>query len=135
MTCRDRLICEDGVDEARVRLIPSSVDLDRFELRPPLPARPARALVFGNYTGESAHLTALRSACARHDIQLDVVGRLMNNAVDRPEQTLRNYDIVFAKGRAALEALAVGCAVIDLFWASVFLARWSGPQMSRGCCP
>ncbi len=29
-----------------------------------------------------------------------------------PEAVLRNYDIVFAKGRAALEALAVGAAVV-----------------------
>jgi hypothetical protein len=36
----------------------------------------------------------------------------MNNAVANPEEALRHYDIVFAKGRAALEALAVGAAVI-----------------------
>lgn len=36
----------------------------------------------------------------------------MNNAVARPEEVLKDYDIVFAKGRAALEALAVGSAVI-----------------------
>ena len=29
-----------------------------------------------------------------------------------PEQLLRDYDLVFAKARAALEAMAVGCAVI-----------------------
>ncbi len=112
VTCQDRLICEDGVDEARVRLLPNSVDLDRFAQRSPLPARPQRALVFSNYTRENPHLTALRGACAKHDIQLDVIGELMDNAVDNPHEVLKNYDIVFAKGRAALEALAVGCAVI-----------------------
>lgn len=112
VTCRDRLTCEDGIDESCVRLLPNSVDLDRFEQRPPLPARPRRALVFGNYTQESPHLTALRMACARHGIQLDVIGEMMNNTVAKPEEVLKDYDIVFAKGRAALEALAVGSAVI-----------------------
>lgn len=112
-TCRDRLICEDGIDEARVRLLPNSVDLERFAQREsPLPAQPRRALVFGNYTQENPHLAALRTACARRGIQLDVIGELMNNTVARPEEVLKNYDLVFAKGRAALEALAVGAAVI-----------------------
>jgi hypothetical protein len=31
---------------------------------------------------------------------------------DRPEEFLRDYDLVFAKARCALEALAVGCAVV-----------------------
>lgn len=111
-TCRDRLVCEDGVDESRVRLRPNYVDLERFVRRPPLPARPGRALVFGNYTQESPHLSALRAACAARGIRLDVVGEMMRNAVARPEEVLRDYDIVFAKGRAALEALAVGSAVV-----------------------
>lgn len=112
VTCRDRLVVEDGVDESRVLLLPNSVDLDRFERRPPLPAEPRRALVFGNYTKENPHLAALRSACAKRGIRLDVVGELMDNSVAKPEEVLKNYEIVFAKGRAALEALAVGSAVI-----------------------
>lgn len=112
VTCRDRLICEDGIDESRVRLLPNFVDLDRFERRTPLPAQPRRALVFGNYTRENPHLAAMRAACAKRGIELDVIGELMNNAVANPEEVLKDYDIVFAKGRAALEALAVGSAVI-----------------------
>jgi hypothetical protein len=111
-TCRDRLVCEDGVEESRVRVLPNSVDLDRFGRRPPLPPRPGRALVFGNYTRESPHLAALRAACAEHGVRLDVVGEKMDNAVAMPEEVLGDYDVVFAKGRAALEALAVGSAVI-----------------------
>jgi hypothetical protein len=110
--CRDRLVYEDGVEESRVRLLPNSVDLGRFGPRPPLPARPRRALAFGNYTHEGEHLAALRGACARVGVELDVVGERMNNAVARPEEVLKEYDVVFAKGRAALEAVAVGAAVI-----------------------
>ena len=111
-TCRDRLVYEDGIEESRVIVLPNSVDLNRFEQRSPLPAAPRRALVFGNYTQETPHLRALRAACAKRGIQLDVIGALMKNAVARPEDRLKRYDLVFAKGRAALEALAVGTAVI-----------------------
>lgn len=110
--CRDRLVCEDGVEESRVRLLPNSVDLERFRQRPPLPPRPRRALVFGNYTKENPHLAALRAVCAKLGIELDAVGERMHNAVARPEEVLKDYDVVFAKGRAALEAAAVGSAVI-----------------------
>ncbi len=111
-TCRDRLIFEDGVAESRVRLIPNFVDLNRFPQRPHLPPAPQRALIFSNYTRENSHVAALRRACTNQGIQLDVIGELMNNAVIKPEEVLKDYDIVFAKGRAALEALATGCAVI-----------------------
>jgi hypothetical protein len=110
--CRDRLVFEDGVEESRVRLLPNSVDLERFTPRPPLPARPRRALVFGNYTQESPHLAALREACVRRGVELDVIGEKMQNAVARPEEALGSYDVVFAKGRAALEAVAVGASVV-----------------------
>ena len=42
VTCRDRLIFEDGIEDARTLLLPNSVDLKRFERRPPLPAKPRR---------------------------------------------------------------------------------------------
>ncbi len=36
----------------------------------------------------------------------------MGTLVDDPERILPRYDLVFAKGRCALEAMAAGCAVI-----------------------
>src|SRR5204862_12908 len=46
--CRDRLVFEHGISEERVRVLFNFVDLERFGPRAPLPARPARALVFSN---------------------------------------------------------------------------------------
>ena len=55
----------------------------------------------------------MREACAnRAGLALDVHGWRAARAIERPETVLPQYDIVFAKGRAALEAVAVGCAVI-----------------------
>jgi hypothetical protein len=111
-TCRDRLISESAIPDERVRVILNFVDLKRFLPRGPLPPQPARALVFSNYANEQTHLPAVREACARRGLAVDVMGFTSETARARPEAELGGYDIVFAKGRAALEALAVGAAVV-----------------------
>jgi hypothetical protein len=88
------------------------VDLERFKPSEPLPARPRRALIFSNHATEYTHIPAVREACARHGITIDVIGSSSGNVCARPEEILGGYDIVFAKGRAALESLAVGAAVV-----------------------
>jgi hypothetical protein len=45
-------------------------------------------------------------------LSLDVVGTGVGNPSSRPWEILGDYDLVFASGRSALEALAVGAAVI-----------------------
>lgn len=111
-TCRDRLIFENGIPLDRIDLIYNFVDLDRFPPRGPLPASPRRALVFSNLLNESNGVAVIREACARGGISVDVVGAASGHAAARPEGLLGDYDIVFAKARCALEALAVGAAVI-----------------------
>ncbi|HEX8472738.1 MAG TPA: glycosyltransferase family 4 protein [Pyrinomonadaceae bacterium] len=111
-TCYDKLIYLCAVPEERLRLIHNFVDLERFKPRAPLPPRPRRALVFSNYALESPHLKALREACAEAGSTLDVVGSGVEAASAQPEKLLGQYDLVFAKGRAALEAMAVGAAVV-----------------------
>ncbi len=109
--CVERLVRE-GVPREEARLIFNFVDTNRFQPRPPLPARPARALVFSNYARPNTHLTAVQEACRQAGIPLDVAGAGMGAVVDRPEELLGRYDLVFAKAKAALEAMAVGAAVI-----------------------
>lgn len=111
-TCRDRLVCEHGVPEERVRVVLHAADLERFRPRVPLPERPRRALVFSNNANQWTHLAAVREACARAGIELDVVGAGAGTQTSRPEDVLGDYDLVFAKARCALEGLAVGAAVI-----------------------
>lgn len=108
--CRDRLVCEHGVPENRIEVHLNFVDLRRFARRLPLPARPARALIFSNEAG--AHVEPILSACASAGIAVDVLGREHGNASAAPEAVLRQYDVVFAKARSALEAMAVGAAVV-----------------------
>jgi hypothetical protein len=123
-TCRDRLLYEHGIPEERLRVVLHAADLERFRPRGPLPARPRRALVFSNNANRWTHLGAVREACARAEIELDVVGAGVNAQTSRPESLLGNYDLVFAKARCAQEALAVGTAVI------LCDARGSGPLVT-----
>ncbi len=125
-TCRDRLVFENSIPEDRVRVLLNFVDLERFEPRGPLPSRPARALVFSNNATEYTYLGAVREACARAGILLEVIGLGAGNPHARPETVLGQYDIVFAKGRSALEALAVGAAVVLCDSAGV------GPMVTTG---
>jgi hypothetical protein len=110
--CRDRLLFEQGIPEDRIQVLLNFVDLERFKPRGPLPARPQRALIFSNQANEYTQTPSIREACARHGITVDVVGLSAGNVCARPEEILGRYDIVFAKGKAALESLASGAAVI-----------------------
>jgi hypothetical protein len=118
---RDRLVTGHGIPESRVQVIYNAVDLDRFLPRGPLPERPRRALLFSNYANELTHLPAVRDACARTGLALEVIGSGVRNVCEHPEAVLGQFDLVFAKARCALEALAVGTAVV------LCDARGSGP--------
>jgi hypothetical protein len=111
-TTRERLVSEGGIPPERVAVVLNFVDLDRFRPRPPLPPRPRCALVLSNQASEGTFLPAVREACARFGIALEVAGVAAGSPVERPEALLPGFDLVFAKARAAMEAMAVGAAVV-----------------------
>lgn len=108
-TCLDKLIAMNGVPESQTRVLYNAVDLNRFQPRGALPPQPQRAAIFTNYRYD---ITPVRAACARLGIALDEIGGASGAQLSAPENTLGQYDLVFAKARAALEAMAVGCAVV-----------------------
>jgi hypothetical protein len=110
--CRDRLVCEHGLPAGDVQVLLNFVDTARFLPRPPLPPRPAAALLFCNEDGP--HVAVVREACARVGLSLDLLGRSFGTASPAPESLLGRYEVIFAKGRSALEALAVGAAVVPI---------------------
>ena len=67
--------------------------------------------MFGN-SAAGAYLEAIQSACAAQAIAVDVAGYRAGAVLDRPQDVLGRYDVVFAKGKAALEAAVVGAAVV-----------------------
>lgn len=98
-----------GIAADRLSVILNAVDLDRFERRPPLPERPSKALLL---TKNAGHVEAIRAACADQGIELTELGPAFGRVSDQIERELPHYDIVFATARMALEAAAVGCAVV-----------------------
>jgi hypothetical protein len=111
MVCRERVLREAAVPEGKVHVIFNFADTALFLPRPTLPARPMRALVFGNNACETNYAATVRAACAQSGILCDLRG-MGSSVADEPHALLPHYDIVFAKGRAAIEAMAVGCAVV-----------------------
>ena len=111
-TCWDRLVAQSGIREWRTEVILNAVDLTRFIPRAPLPTRPRRALVFSHLATEDNFFGEIAAACRLAGIDVEPAGMNSGRLLEKPEAVLGDYDLVFAKGKAALEALAMGVAVI-----------------------
>ncbi|AXS40277.1 glycosyltransferase family 4 protein [Breoghania sp. L-A4] len=99
----------------QVRVVPNFVDTDRFSrVRQPGAGAPSRAVLFGQSGFSVDEIEALDHACAQNGITLDKVGYAYGNVRHNPELFLPDYDIAFAIGRSALEAMACGCATIPI---------------------
>lgn len=130
-SCRERLVGQEGIDPRRVGILRNFVDLERFPVRAPLPERPRRALIFSNAADDHNYAAVIRGVCERRGIAVETAGLKSGRSVAQPGELLRRHDLVFAKGRAALEALAAGCAVIvcDFYGAGGFV----GPAEYEFC--
>ncbi len=106
---RERVMQDTALVAKGVDLLPNAVDLDRFRPRAALPDRPRRALLLAK---NSEHIDAVRAAAASAGLPLDEIGLAVGRVVDDLDLRLKDYDLVFASARMALEALAVGCAVV-----------------------
>jgi hypothetical protein len=109
----DRLTRQEGIDPALVQVILNAVDTKRFSPGAPLPAHPARAVLFAK--GHSS-VAEVKAACDELGISLDVVGPAAGDVTDSPERLMPQYDLVFASAMTALEALACGRAVVVCDW-------------------
>lgn len=110
--CRERLVTTRGIPKTNIEVLYNFVDLERFILRPPLPSKPNSALIFSNYAS-GPMVETIRAACRQFGVaQIDVAGIGVGNVLSSPENVLGHYDIVFAKAKCAIEAMASGCAVI-----------------------
>lgn len=108
-SCEERLRLY-GIPDGRRAVVPDGVDLSRLPPRAALPQRPARALAFAD-AGALPDVEPLRAACAAGGVALEAATRGASGDGE-PGRLLSGYDLVFAEGRCALEALAVGCAVV-----------------------
>jgi len=114
LSCRERLVAE-GISGAEIEVITNAVDLERFTVRSHCAGPPRRAAIFANNArSDGGFASYVRSACHQLGLSLDEFGVGVGNSLRNPEDVLASYDLVFAKARCAIEALAAGCAVVAI---------------------
>lgn len=130
--CQERLLTSAGVPADQISVLHNFVDLDRFRKVRDLPDKPKSALVFSNSAAQVPK--AIRDACTRMGIErVDIVGQNSGRSAAHPEAILADYDVVFAKARAAIEAMASGCAVVVMDYGQLGgLVSSSNLQSMRG---
>jgi len=103
------------VPESSVIVAPNFFDSRRFTRVRPLNTSTGRALVFHNtMPPDGPAFRALRAACDTVGLKLETLGHAFGKTSPTPETLLPDYDVVFAAGRSAIEAMACGCAVIPI---------------------
>jgi glycosyltransferase involved in cell wall biosynthesis len=110
--CLDRLRIDAEIPEKYTGVIYNWVNTNRFKLRKEFASRPSTALVFSNYAKENNHYQVIASACKQYGLTLEVIGSGTGNYIKQPEEMLLKYDLVFAKAKAAMEALSTEAAVV-----------------------
>ena len=112
--CRERLLTTNGIAPEKVFVIRNFVDTARFVQRSDCRASPRSALIFSNYANsDDASSVAIKNACGTFGIgRVDIFGAAAGTSHQEPERILNQYDVVFAKARCAIEAMASGAAVI-----------------------
>lgn len=114
-TSAHRIAVESNISPNDIEIFPNAVDLERFTKVRALPERPGRVLFFNrHHTADSATVSAIREATSKCGLELDCIGYYFGRLTEEPENVLPSYDIVFASGLSAIEALASGCAVVVL---------------------
>ena len=117
--CLDRYHDYPVSNQLTQKVIYNWVDTNRFKLKESSNKIPARAVVFSNYATRDNHYQIIVEACRQLNLPLDTIGAGMGNSLSHPEAVLANYDIVFAKAKAAMESLAIGNAVVLCDFAGV----------------
>jgi hypothetical protein len=103
---------EFGIPRDRIRIIHNAVDLTRVASRKhPLPARPARALVFVK-RGNPSFEDALHATCSARNISLEFFGYPIHRPLYEPLAAIADYDLVIGAARTAIEGAVVGAAVL-----------------------
>jgi hypothetical protein len=98
-----------------VHLIRNFFDPAKFPARRPTARLLGRALVYHNTMDPSGTIfRAIAEACATTGLHLETAGASFQRVLDDPGATLPEYDVVFASGRSAREAMACGCAVVPV---------------------
>lgn len=107
------LLRERGIAPDRIAILPEWVDFSALG-RPPrrVPPKPHTALFADPSEGREERLA--RQACEELGIHFETLSSLAGKSSLRPGELFPRYDLVFARGKPLLEALAAGCAAIPV---------------------
>lgn len=113
--CLERLL-SFSVSKDTTKVIFNAFDSDRFIRRDHVSEQPKKALVFSSYANGRS-VSVIKDACEELNISVDLIGFGVMRGQKNPEIFLKNYDIVFAKAKCAIEGMGSGAAVIlcDIF--------------------
>lgn len=110
--CKERYCIENGFKEEDVEVVYNWANTNRFRLKEKINPYPKKALVFSNYLNNYNIYPEIKEACAELGIEVEIIGSSSGNSCLKPEDILQKFDLVFAKAKAAIEAMATGAAVI-----------------------
>ncbi len=98
-----------GCAKEEVETVYSGIHTERFARQSPVNETLRSALIYGHPRNfEKSAIEEIQTACSAAGIRLQIP----SEKVTEPEAFLRQFDLVFATGRSAIEALCAGCCVI-----------------------
>lgn len=109
---RDRVVELTGVPPEDVLIVPNFVEMSRFPRRGRLPVRPRSVLVLSNTAMLGNYAGVVKEAGRVRGLDVRIAGARSGDPLTEVGEAMRQADLVVAKGRTALEAMASGCAVI-----------------------
>lgn len=110
-----RVAIEIGIPLSATVVIRNSIDPGRFATVREPAVRLRRALLYSSYHHPGSEtFAAVRAASLASGMDFDTIGRPFSARIENPEDVLPTYDLVFAAGLSAMEALSCGCAVVVL---------------------
>ncbi|MEM8955906.1 MAG: glycosyltransferase [Verrucomicrobiota bacterium] len=111
----ERHLVESNLSSKDISVIPNGIDMTRFPSVRDLPDEPKKALLYNRSAHKENPLTqTIEAACRDLGIKTDIIGLSSGNTIDNPEEVLPTYDVVFASGLSAMDAIACGSAVCIL---------------------
>ena len=110
---RERIVTSVRLDGRPAVVVPTFFDEELFHPKPEISSRAKRALIYNNaITANDRVAKDIAVGCRKHHISLDIYGNASGKTTAQVEALLHGYDVVFAVGRSAVEAMACGCAVV-----------------------
>ncbi len=98
-----------NISSDQIFLIHNSFNESLFKQIRNLPIKPLSCLIYSKYPNIDK---IIMPECKRLGLKVDIAGSGFGEQVAAPENILSQYDIIFASGMGAIEALASGAAVI-----------------------